>query len=699
MSVISWFQNLIGVGTDNTPAADVFYPHAGTMYEQFGLPQKPEFRHLVKADKSLVSICVDKNAESVASQTLKLYVNKPATPKKLLFPSRKLYRSEKRYLMEDKQLRAYITRGVDNVEEILDHPFLDLMKGVNSFINSFTLWETTQRYLELTGNAYWMLVRTERGVPVEIWPLPSQWVRIIPDKETFIKGYIYHEADKSINRYFLPEEDVIHFKIPSSKDVRYGRGPTDKVKDIINVNDFMNRYDQAVFKNMGSLSLVFTTEKDLGDKQFKRLKGELRQEYGGVDRAGRIALLDGGLQAVDQQAFKPKEMQGQFTTKRIRQEIFNAFSIPEGLMDKDANRANSDAAAFQYAKFSTLPRVRRLEQKLNEKLLPMYDSRLFVAFDDPVPENKEFTLKEREMELRTGLTTVNEIRIEDGKEEVKWGSTPYSIQASMFSDSEPPPEKLFTPVYKSNSDRVIRQQHTYYLHKYEKLMYTKLMAFFKGQREQIDSLLGLEKLYLGGKVKQDRVNELYAALEAVIEEQNSRLLVTLSPLQTEASGIAIDNALRGVGASLPDAFVNAITEGVLDARRNYIRGINTTTFNNIKTQVGESIAAGETLTQLSTRVRNVFEMSSNRAITIARTETNSVLSGSSFHTYRDVGVEKKKWLTASGGDVRESHSRNASQGAVPLNEAFSNGQMYPGDGIGGGGENISCRCAIRGVVE
>jgi len=40
-----------------------------------------------------------------------------------------------------------------------------------------------------------------------------------------------------------------------------------------------------------------------------------------------------------------------------------------------------------------LPRLRRIEQKLNEKMLPLFDDKLFVAFDNPVADDKEYGFK------------------------------------------------------------------------------------------------------------------------------------------------------------------------------------------------------------------------------------------------------------------------------------------------------------------
>ena len=57
-------------------------------------------------------------------------------------------------------------------------------------------------------------------------------------------------------------------------------------------------------------------------------------------------------------------------------------------------------------------RLRRRDEKLNEQLIPWYDTtgKLFLATPDPVQIDREFTLKQEEMDLRYGVRTAEEIR-------------------------------------------------------------------------------------------------------------------------------------------------------------------------------------------------------------------------------------------------------------------------------------------------
>jgi hypothetical protein len=85
-----------------------------------------------------------------------------------------------------------------------------------------------------------------------------------------------------------------------------------------------------------------------------------------------------------------------------------------------------------------LPKLRRIEQKLNEQLAARFDDRLFFAFDNPVPEDKEYHLKEIQTNLSTGLTTINEERAKLGMEPVAWGDEPMRVQqAAATANADP----------------------------------------------------------------------------------------------------------------------------------------------------------------------------------------------------------------------------------------------------------------------
>ena len=113
--------------------------------------------------------------------------------------------------------------------------------------------------------------------------------------------------------------------------------------------------------------------------------------------------------------------------RATKEEIANAFGVPLAYLTTETNLANLQAAEHQHMAQAIRPRLRRRDEKLNEQLIPLYDpsGRLFLASEDPVPVNRELTARERELNLKYGVVTVNEVRGEQGLPPVPWGDTPW----------------------------------------------------------------------------------------------------------------------------------------------------------------------------------------------------------------------------------------------------------------------------------
>jgi hypothetical protein len=155
-----------------------------------------------------------------------------------------------------------------------------------------------------------------------------------------------------------------------------------------------------------------------------------KQNYGGPAKVGKTLLLEKGLkyQGI---SMSPREMNYIQGRKFIREEIAAAFGVPMSkLTSESVNRANALAGDVQYMSDTIEPRCRRIEEKLNERLLPMYDDTgsLFVAYDDIVPADKEFRLRERSSNLERQI---------DGQEPVEWGDKPI-MGSGMTHFGDPP---------------------------------------------------------------------------------------------------------------------------------------------------------------------------------------------------------------------------------------------------------------------
>ena len=108
------------------------------------------------------------------------------------------------------------------------------------------------------------------------------------------------------------------------------------------------------------------------------------------------------------------------------EDVCNAFHVPIAYMTTNTNLANLQAAQLQHMANCIGPRLERRDEKLNEKLVPLFDpsGRLFVASDDPTPRNQEQQLEQETADLHWGVKTINEVPASRGLPPVTWGERP-----------------------------------------------------------------------------------------------------------------------------------------------------------------------------------------------------------------------------------------------------------------------------------
>jgi HK97 family phage portal protein len=336
----------------------------------------------------------------------------------------------------------------EDVEEVTEHAFLDLMENVNPFMNRSDLMELTIMFLDLMGEAYWYIIKGKLSQPVELWPIPSQYISSIPGKtfKDFITGYRY---ERGAVRFDVPIEDIVAFSFPNPASQYRGMGVVRGIADAVYTNSKMYEYEEALFEKKARTGGVLESSSEISSIEVERLKEEWKQRYTGTTNAGETPILPPGLKYV-RDSLTNEELSFIEGRRITREEIAAAFNTPISLWDQDAIRANVDGAQYFHAKYGIQPRLRKIEEKINEKLLPMFDDTgtLFCAFDDVVPEDSAAQLAERIGYVNTGVMTRNEARADMGLEPIDGADTlfvPFNMVPISDTEREPTPPAPGTP--------------------------------------------------------------------------------------------------------------------------------------------------------------------------------------------------------------------------------------------------------------
>lgn len=452
MNYISSFSSLFKKKPSNKPSKrrndnaipPVNFAHPYSSFGSFArveIPADTDFDAQVKLMSGWVYVCATKNSASVASTPMRLYVVRKSASDKLLARTVRVPEKRKEYIVKNASfaVQQKISRTFD-FEEVVEHPFLTLLRKVNPYMNAFDLWDLSEQFLELTGNCFWYVNRENPlNIPTEIWVLPTQNMKIVPGTDRFIKGYVYTNGFEKIP---FDANEVIHFKFMSVRNVYYGLSPLQGgIVSVLLYNDMM-AFENSLMKNNARPEGVLTTDQALSDREFQRLKDDWKENYSGSTKVGKTILLEKNLK-YEKISWNPRELvlnQGRILT---REEILAAFGVPiSKVTSENVNLANADVGEIQYQRDTIVPRLKRLEEKLNEQMIESYDPNLFVAFDNPVPENKLMQIRERESNLKTFFSSVNEERALVGRLPVPWGDEPISITSGKpISEDSPDDEK------------------------------------------------------------------------------------------------------------------------------------------------------------------------------------------------------------------------------------------------------------------
>lgn len=118
----------------------------------------------------------------------------------------------------------------------------------------------------------------------------------------------------------------------------------------------------------------------------------------------------------------------------------------------------------------------------------------------------------------------------------------------------------------------------------------------------------------------------------------------------------------------------------------------------LNSAVLQGILQGDSMNKIAKRIVHIVDNNASAAIRNARTMVTGAECRGREDSYRELEsrgvVLKKVWIATPDGRTRESHLELDGE-EVDVNEAFSNGCMYPGDPSGDPSEVYNCRCSIR----
>lgn len=422
--VTKMFPNWIPVGGGAFAGRSDFYGRAA-----------PSPNDLLAQFDDTVYACATLIANTVASTPIKLFVTTDEGQPRPKCATRAV--SQKTI----NELRTKRLGGSTRVEEVTNHPALELLRRCNSAHNFGELLRMTELYQEIVGDAFWLVKSDGYGIPTGLFLLLPQYMTPIRDEDGFIEGWKYGTGNDTQE---YGTDEIIHFKFPNLSDP-YGLGysPLRAAWNRVQIGFKELAYLDSVLSNQGRPDAILTPDEPISPMESERLAKEWQHRFS-RSGAGGIYVADGPMKYTPLN-YQPRDLAELQLYQSVKTNVCNAFAVPPDIWEMgESNRATAEAALYALAVHCIRPRMHALTEKLNDRLLPMFDKgqgRMFFEAVEIVPEDKAFLLQERQLLLAQCVITRDEARQAYGFAPQEWASQPLM-----------PPGMLPAPVPVSEED-------------------------------------------------------------------------------------------------------------------------------------------------------------------------------------------------------------------------------------------------------
>lgn len=615
---------------------------------------------------------------------------------------------------------------------------LEILKHPNKFMSQYQfLWKSTA-YLELTGKCYWYIAKDGLGRPRELWCLNPLDIWAVPDRDNFIKGYIYKSGAENIP---LSVDEVIFIPLPDLINPYGGKGPAQAVASNLEIDKYTNTYIKNFFYNDARPGGIVNFP-DMDPDEYDRAVEQYKDKHRGVENSSELLFTKGGSVTFTPIAMNIKDLDISALKDNNRDGILGAFGVPKSIVGitDDVNRSTAEAAEYTFAMHTIKPLLHLFQDVINNEFIPMFSEDALLRFTDPVPKNKDFVNTVITTRINKTMT-INEARDIDNKmmgwnlPHIEGGDVIYqavgmqplgtpmpNMGVAVKPVDEAPPEeptkgikkKIYSKSIRKKIDRAIRKnndtRHQEFLKMSEPLasdFQTIIQSYLKDMKKEV-----IQKVLDGSKdpvdIKkwnkdlQDKTVDLYVKCFNVGGKSVVQEFKSIENYIHKDIGMSFDIKDTAVKAKIQSKVSN-ITQVNIDTKQR-IKDVISNAYDESNDDNEEF-----TINSIAEKIgaENFSEFCDSRCTTIAQTEVLSSLNQATNETYKQNSdlIDGKSWL-ASYSNTRESHliasETYDEDNSIPVTDQFTVGDSTcdcPGDDSLPAEEVCNCGCCMMPIVN
>lgn len=546
--------------------------------------------------------------------------------------------------------------------------------------------------LELSGNAIWWIeFNGSRNAPkpIGLHRLNPRRVRPVVDKKSgSLRGYTYMVPGGKDVPFALDE--VLHFQYPNPNDEFWGLAPLRAAMMAVHTDIKAESYNHNFFDNSAVPSALLIHKRALGKQQRDQVKQSFMEEYGGVDRAHKLALLAGEWD-LKTLGLGHKDMEFLSIRSFSREQIGSVFGVP-GVLMNDPNRSNYSTASVElriFAESNWLPKLRSIVEIINAQVFSYYwpEQKLVAnASDAPgLREDMGEKVKRSQVLFKIGVPLNDIIRMLDLPMDPKvWGDdwwVPQNLARAsqmLTAGTDETPDGGNPPVDDPSSQEPPPDE--------QKQMREDFWRLFSEESEPMEKAFAKKLRAHLANLRRQAVSACHRAADIPFDlAQANDSLVSWVGEETERAFIAgVEMASEEVGADSPDiGDFRCPTSGVTD--------LNDTLHEFMSAISVDDEDRGQ-------KMRSLVDELQEKSRLIARSQIGAAVNLGRMYAMRALGYNAHTWVSSRGKGGGLCHENDGE--TVVIGQEFSNGFAYPlqSDGIDGL-EAMACRCTTVAARE
>lgn len=353
-------------------------------------------------------------------------------------------------------LKCKIYRGTGSSrKEVTTGPAYELLNHVNPFWTPRRLYRMDEFSMGLWGESFWAIEKDQFGQPAEIWWMKPSRVRVVPDAQNYIRGFLYFPMNGGQAIPFFPDE-VVWFRYPNPYDEFAPLSPLKAAQRAAESGAAMMDSNRNLFDKglqIGGFVTPSSDVKAFSPEQANDIERFLDSRFKGPRNAHRWAVLRFDATFKEAQV-SPKDAEFAEGLNITLRRVCNVYGVPSPLMNdlEHATLANVGELHTILWADGLVPDVELRQEEITEQLLPMFPGRsLHAEFDltkvSALQEASTSVWDRERQQIEVGSLTINEWREAHGMPPVKWGDAwwaPVNKSAVNGAD-KPAPAPLPAP--------------------------------------------------------------------------------------------------------------------------------------------------------------------------------------------------------------------------------------------------------------